>query len=135
MEVARIFLADDDVDDQELFSDFLKHRTDLTLMPPVENGVVLFDVLESIASDSELPHFIILDQNMPKRGGLSTLQLLKQNKRYSSIPVMIYSTYADDVLKTSGREMGASTVVQKPITKDEYNKMIDLFLKLDCQRI
>ncbi len=135
MDLIRIFLAEDDVDDQELFYDFLRHRTDLKLMPPVENGVCLFHVLESIAANNELPHFIILDQNMPKRGGLATLQLLKKHERYSCIPVMIYSTYADDVLKKSGREMGAAMVVQKPITKEEYNKMIDLFLKLDYQRI
>lgn len=134
MGLIRILLAEDDADDQELFYDFLKYRTDLLLMPPVENGVSVFDVLESIVSDDDLPHFIILDQNMPKRGGLATLRLLKDNKRYSSIPVMIYSTYADDVLKKSGKEMGASVVVQKPIIAAEYNKMIDLLLKYTCQQ-
>lgn len=125
----KVLLAEDDLDDQNFFYDFLKHRSDIFIMDPVENGVELFFFLENIKENEELPDLIILDQNMPKRNGLQTLQLLKETERYSHIPVMIYSTYTDEQLRKNSFQLGASTVETKPISKEEYNKMMDIFLR------
>ena len=130
MSPKKILLAEDDIDDQKLFCDFLNHREDIVLMPVVENGVHLFDSLEKIASAEDLPDLIILDQNMPKRSGLQTLQLLKTTNRYAHIPVMVYSTYTDDQLIKISSEMGAFSVASKPVTKDGYDEMINCFLKV-----
>ncbi len=130
MTPTRIFLADDDIDDQLLFNEFLAHRNDIELMPFAENGVVLFEALDSILNSNELPHLIILDQNMPKRNGLHTLKLLKEKGRYHTIPVVVYSTYADHQLIKTCTAEGASAVLPKPFTKDGYDKMIDACLKL-----
>src|SRR4051812_38095117 len=97
MALRKILLAEDDADDQRLFHDFLHHRTDIELMPMVENGVVLLESLER-TSDNHLPDVIILDQNMPKKNGLQTLDQLKSSERYAHIPVVIYSTYTDQQL-------------------------------------
>jgi CheY-like chemotaxis protein len=77
----RILLAEDDADDQMLFSDFLFHRSDILLMPIAENGSALSDSLENIADPGDLSDIIILDQNMPKKNGVQTLQLLKASDR------------------------------------------------------
>jgi CheY-like chemotaxis protein len=129
MNPRKILLAEDDVDDQVLFYDFLNHREDIVLMPVTENGVVLIDFLESIPNSDGLPDIIIVDQNMPKRNGLQTLRILKTMNRYASIPVVVYSTYTDKQLIEDGSEMGASAVVPKPFTKEGYNEMMDAFLK------
>jgi CheY-like chemotaxis protein len=126
----KILLAEDDADDQRLFLDFLNHRTDITLMPIVENGVELFELLQSLEESSLLPDLIILDQNMPKRNGVQTLELLKSTDDYQNIPVVVYSTYTDAQLIESCTGAGASIVTAKPLTKDGYNKMIDSFLAL-----
>jgi len=121
----RILVAEDDEDDQRLFHDFLHHRNDIILMPIAEDGEELIDGLEQIREHNQLPDLIILDQNMPKRNGIQTLQILKQDSRYSHIPVCVYSTYADDTLVKICTEMGACVVISKPITKDGYNRMMD----------
>ena len=126
----KILLAEDDMDDQKLFYDFLRHREDIVLMPVAENGVHLFDSLEKITSADDLPDLIILDQNMPKRSGLQTLQLLKDTIRYAHIPVIVYSTYTDQQLIKISSEMGAFSVSSKPVTKDGYDEMINCFLKI-----
>jgi CheY-like chemotaxis protein len=125
----KILLAEDDLDDQNFFYDFLKHRGDIFIMDPVENGVEVFFFLDNIKEKNELPDLIILDQNMPKKNGLQTLQLLKESERYIHIPVMIYSTYTDEQLKKNSFQLGASAVVTKPTSKEEYNKMMDIFLR------
>ena len=129
MSPKKILLAEDDVDDQKLFYDFLRHRQDIILMPVAENGVHLFDSLEKITSSDDLPDLIILDQNMPKKSGLQTLQLLKNTNRYAHIPVMVYSTYTDRQLIETSSEMGAFLVASKPVTKDGYDEMINCFLR------
>jgi CheY-like chemotaxis protein len=120
----RILVAEDDEDDQHFLREFLKNRDDIILMPIADNGVVLMEQLER-SSDTEMPHCIIIDQNMPKRNGLQTLQMLKQSERYAHIPVIIYSTYTDESLIKKGSAMGACLVVAKPITKDGYDKMMN----------
>jgi CheY-like chemotaxis protein len=124
----KILLAEDDRDDQKLFCDFLKHRTDIVLLPVADNGIVLFDMLASIPDSTGLPDLIILDHNMPRRNGLQTLKLLKDNERYAHIPVVIYSTYTDKQLVDACAEKGACSVLPKPITKDGYSEMIDTVL-------
>ncbi len=122
-------LAEDDLDDQALFREFLQHRTDITMMPVAENGVVLLEYLENIRQENNLPDLIILDQNMPKMNGLKTLQALKETDRYAHITVVIYSTYTDPELIRNGFGMGAARILPKPISKAGYEEMIDDFLK------
>jgi CheY-like chemotaxis protein len=130
MNPKKILLAEDDLDDQQIFYDFLNHRTDIDLMPMVGNGVELIDTLNMIDKKESLPNLIILDHNMPKRNGYQTLELLKSTARYEHIPVVVYSTYIDQRLTEACSDKGASAVMTKPITKKEYNKMIEAFLKV-----
>src|SRR3982751_1160607 len=126
----KVLLAEDDVDDQKLFYEFLRHRPDIILLPAAENGEDLLHSLKMIADDGHLPDLIILDQNMPKRNGVQTLQILKSTDDYQDIPVVVYSTYTDAQLIETCTEAGASIVVPKPISKEGYNQMIDAFLQL-----
>jgi CheY-like chemotaxis protein len=124
----KILLAEDDMDDQKIFQEFLAHRTDIDLLPPAENGDEVFRLIEG----GHVPDIIILDQNMPKRNGLQTLQLLKETSAYTHIPVIIYSTYADGNLVQRSTDLGAAGVWSKPITQEGYNEMIDALLKMEA---
>jgi CheY-like chemotaxis protein len=126
----KILLAEDDEDDRQFFQDFLEDRSDIDLMPVAENGVSLIEFLKNIADRSGLPDLIILDQNMPKKNGLQTLQFLKEEKRFQHIPVVIYSTYIDEHLKKSGTEKGACIVLPKPITKEGYVEMLETLIRV-----
>lgn len=121
-------MAEDDQDDQALFQEFLKSQDDITIVPMAENGEVLLAQLEKVTDKNDLPDLIILDQNMPKKGGLQTLKALKEDGRYSHIPVAIYSTYTDDRLVQEGTKAGACIVLTKPVTKEDYNNMIKQML-------
>ena len=124
----KILLAEDDGDDRTFFYDFLKERKDIVLLPPAENGVEVFHYLEKVDT-SAYPDAIILDQNMPKRNGLQTLQLLKSTNRFSKIPVVVYSTYTDENLIQESLRSGATLVCPKPVTSEGYNNMINVLLE------
>ena len=122
-------LAEDDADDQKLFCEFLSHRNDVLLLPVAENGVELLATLEQATAD-KLPDLIVLDQNMPKSNGLQTLVALKEHSRFSHLPVIIYSTYADEQLISSSKAAGAVLVIAKPFSKEGYHQMIETILEV-----
>lgn len=121
----RILLAEDDADDQAFFHEFARTRDGIKLLPIVENGEEAFEYLDACADNGQLPNAIILDQNMPKRNGLQTLQLLKTSDRYRAIPVMVYSTYADERLVRESAAAGAAVVLYKPVDAEGYGKLLD----------
>jgi CheY-like chemotaxis protein len=125
----KILLAEDDPDDRGFFFEFLEHRSDLLILPPVENGEEVFEFLEK-AQGGTFPDLIILDQNMPKCNGLQTLAILKKNSHYENIPVFVYSTYTDDYLVERSMQLGARSVLEKPFSLEGYQKMIDDILDL-----
>ena len=124
----KILLADDDLDDRMLFEVAYKERDDVTLLPSVLNGAQVIEKLEEAKTPDELPDLIILDQNMPVMTGKQTLAFLKSHFRYSNIPVCICSTYADHQLTVDCLRLGAYKVSSKPITHEEYQKMLNDFL-------
>ena len=130
MRPKKILLAEDDADDQDFFSDFIKSRTDVVLVSVAKNGEEVFDSLSGTRVPGNLPDLIILDQNMPKRNGMQTLQMLKENSSYAAIPVFIYSTYADAVLQQQSADAGAISVFPKPYTPEGYHNMINAMLDL-----
>jgi len=121
----RLLVAEDDLDDQELMMFFLADRSDIQLMNFAKDGVQLWETLELIPEEKQLPDLIILDQNMPRQNGIQTLQALKSSKRYNSIPVVIYSTYADEMLINRAVESGAALILTKPLNRPGYHEMID----------
>jgi CheY-like chemotaxis protein len=132
MQLKKILLAEDDSDDQKLFLDFLQNRKDIVILPIVENGARLLEVMQS-SNVEDFPDLIILDQNMPQKNGLQTLEDLKSDAKFSSIPVVIYSTYADAILTRKAIEKGARMVAMKPLNQQGYHEMIDTFLE-HCQQ-
>jgi len=121
----RLLVAEDDLDDQELMKFFLADRSDIQLMNFANDGVHLWQTLELIPEEKQFPDLIILDQNMPRQNGIQTLQALKLSRRYNSIPVVIYSTYADEMLINRAVQSGAILILTKPLNRSGYHEMID----------
>ena len=130
MSPKKILLAEDDLDDQTFFSEFLQSRRDLKLLPIVENGEEVFDFLSSLRGMDDLPDIIILDQNMPKINGLQTLHMLKGNTVYENIPVIIYTTNPDKNLSQRCMDSGAALVFPKPYSPEGYGELVDQLLDL-----
>ena len=126
----KLLLADDDVDDRMLFESAYNTRDDITLLPTALNGLEVLARLESAVDADELPDLIILDQNMPQMTGKQTLQEIKSNAKFSHIPVCICSTYADHQLTVECLRLGAYKVSSKPITDEEYQKMLNDFMSV-----
>jgi CheY-like chemotaxis protein len=115
--VEKIMLIDDDADEYILFKEAVSRvRKDVEVF--YASGVVdAFSLLESIKGN--LPDLIFLDINMPMHNGRDCLKALRQSKRFSHIPVVMYTV--QDLLageKAELRDLGASFFLQKPQLKD-----------------
>src|SRR5689334_8119926 len=89
--IKRIFLVDDDHDDQELIIDAITAIKDSIVADTQTNGnKAILHLLD--LDDDQLPNLIILDYNLPELNGSEILEALSHHNRFDSIPKVIWST-------------------------------------------
>jgi two-component system chemotaxis response regulator CheY len=67
---------------------------------------------------------VITDVNMPDINGLELISFIKNNQRYSHIPLIIVSTERSDEDKKRGIALGAAAYVTKPFKAQELQEVI-----------
>jgi chemotaxis family two-component system response regulator Rcp1 len=70
------------------------------------------------------PDLILLDLNLPKKGGREVLEEIKQDPSLKSIPVVILTTSAaeEDILRSY--QLHANCYITKPVDLDQFLKVI-----------
>ena len=117
-----IIIVDDDIDDREILKDaFLMSKKETEFLM-FENGDQLLDYLKSLPVSSA-PSLIMLDLNMPGIDGRDTLKEIKSNKKFQSLPVVVFTTSSSPKDKQMVYEAGANCYVIKP---DTFNRLVDL---------
>lgn len=122
-----ILYADDDRDDRDLMSEAL------TKIDPSISCIVANDgkhALDILHHNIKLPDCIFLDVNMPVMDGKKCLIELKKNRRFRTIPVVMYSTTTDKKEIDELYNLGASTFIQKPNNFTDLCDTLDIFVKL-----
>ena len=125
MHSRKILIIDDDNDDCELLKESLSNAgiTECIIVQSAEEALNKLDGLIN------LPDLIILDLFMPKIDGVELLSILKKNRRYKDIEVIIYSSSALTVHKKEVLAIGAKEFIQKPIGISEFDEAIYKILK------
>jgi len=82
-----------------------------------------FDALAKI-SDHQ-PQIIFVDIMMPRLDGYQTCSLIKHNKVFRSIPVIMLSSKDGLFDRARGRIVGSEYYLTKPFTKDELLSAIE----------
>ena len=67
-----------------------------------------------------LPVFILLDLKLPKVGGLEVLRRLKEHPTFSTIPVIVLTTSAEDRDITEAYRLGCNSYIVKPVEFDKF---------------
>jgi two-component system chemotaxis response regulator CheY len=68
---------------------------------------------------------IITDINMPDINGLELINFVRNNPRYSHLPIIIVSTERSEEDKKRGMALGASAYVTKPFKSVELQEIIE----------
>jgi CheY-like chemotaxis protein len=88
------------------------------------SGKELLDAL--CGSDGNLPDVILLDISMPAMDGLETLERIRRDAKYQSIPVLLMSgspEYAEAVLKNY-LHLTIDGILTKPISIDSLTNLL-----------
>lgn len=108
----KVFLIDDDFDDQEFFSLAVKKLNELNECVFATDGEY---GLEMIRSDEQfIPDYIFIDYNMPRMNGLECLQEIKKMDRLRDTPVYMYSTSDNPATMEQAKSLGATAFIVKP---------------------
>jgi CheY-like chemotaxis protein len=90
--MARIVLCvDDDPDDRELIRNAIFRVDPSYTVAHATNGKEALIYLAR-ASETELPCLVILDINMPVMDGKQAVVEIKKNKKFSEMPIVVFST-------------------------------------------
>ncbi len=121
-----ILCAEDDADDRLLLQSALTaagHQGGLTF---VEDGEDLMAYLrnEGRYSGAPCPHLVLLDLNMPRMDGRAALLAIKQDPRFSWIPVVVLTTSVAPADVAMAYARGASTFVSKPAAYTDFTKVV-----------
>ncbi len=76
------------------------------------------------------PELLILDINMPEVTGLDLLEFVRRSE-WRSLPVLMLSSEATDVMIDRALEIGADGYMTKPITYEELKTAISRALQKD----
>ena len=108
----KIFLIDDDFDDQEFFSLAVKKLDELNECVFAADGQYGIDMLQ--ADGNFQPDYIFIDYNMPRMNGLECLQKIRSMDRFQDTPVYIYSTTDNPTTIDDSKRLGATGYIVKP---------------------
>lgn len=106
----RLVYIDDDEDDILVLAEVLLQINDEIECISAVNAQDGLDLLEQ----SDPPHYIFLDINMPRISGKECLQHIRANPRYDHVPVVMLSTSTSDTDIKECMALGATAFLVKP---------------------
>ena len=117
-----ILLADDDKDDADIFQQALR-----TVDPTIgffhsDSGAGIFDYLND--DKNARPNVVFLDLNMPEMNGWQCLAKIKNEKKFESIPVIIYTTSSNPREYEIAQDLEAHGLITKPTDPNVLKKVL-----------
>jgi DNA-binding response OmpR family regulator len=128
----RIIYAENDFDDFFLLKTAFEHvRNDIDLIH-VDEGWELLEYLQKIPLPSLYPNLIILDINMNGVDGEETVKLLRATRRYSHIPIIMFTSSKNETTRQLYKQQGIE-MISKPSSFSELVEKAKYFSE-QCDR-
>ena len=124
-----ILIGEDDIDDQEFLTEVFLSVDKSFVLKFLNNGKELINYINALP-DSYLPCLVVMDYNMPEMNGAEILRELKKNRKYSSIPKIIWSTSNSEMYRNICLDLGANDYVIKPSNVKEMEAVVRYMLSL-----
>ncbi|UUF12426.1 MULTISPECIES: response regulator [Flavobacterium] len=125
-----IYLADDDSDDRDLFAEALREVDPAVLLMQAKDGMDLMESLLTLCS-GELPEFIFLDINMPRKSGFECLQEIRNHESLKGLNVIMFSTCSNSDTIQKALQMGATFYAVKPSSYNRLKSLLEDVLGMD----
>jgi CheY-like chemotaxis protein len=124
--ITSIILAEDDIDDQNIFQIALEEIDSSIQTQFVSNGKELLNLLQNYK-----PDLLFLDLDMPYKNGLECLIEIRNDPALEKIPVIVFSSTTKPSNIQTAYEMGAHLFFIKPPVYTDYLSSIKAIFKLN----
>jgi CheY-like chemotaxis protein len=122
----KIFLVDNDKDDQLIFMEALAEINNAILLGIAKDGVEAIEMLEKLGSH---PDIIFMEIYLPKMNGIECLEKIEENPLINEIPVVIISACTEKL--ELARHRGARAFVKKPESINILQTKLEEIINLD----
>jgi len=119
--VARILVADDDIDIRELVE--FKLSTLGHDVVAVSDGGAAID-----ACQAERPDLAVLDVMMPGVSGLDAIRAIRADPALADLPIMLLTARAQEADVETGFDSGADDYITKPFSPRELASRVEALL-------
>ncbi|AWI24589.1 response regulator [Flavobacterium pallidum] len=123
----RIILAEDDGDDRLLFGEALHELGKNVHLVVADNGIKLMEILNGM---DELPLMVFTDLNMPLKDGIDAVRDIRNEERFKTLPVVVFSTSYDVAVAEKLRQLGATNYFLKPNAFNDLKSVIGLAIDI-----
>lgn len=118
-----VFIIDDDLDDQEIFSIVMREITNNIQCVFANDGVLALEKIKS--NPSFIPALIFIDINMPRMSGVQCLSEIKKIKHLQNVPIYMYSTAAEKAIVEQCKKYGATGFIKKHIDTNDLKAELE----------
>lgn len=118
-----ILLAEDDDDDVDLLMGFLRELPGSPEVIVISKGDKVISFIENLP-ENRLPRLIILDYNLPTVSGYEILTAMADNKKYQSVPKIIWSTSNASHFENQCLAQGATAYFVKPADLSGFQALV-----------
>lgn len=122
-----VLYADDDIDDLQLVQDAFLQYAHYVSVITVKDGVEALSFLKNLSESDPPPCLIILDVNMPRMNGKEALLLIRQIKRFESVPIILFTTSNQSLDKDFANRYEAGFIT-KPIDVRQMETITRTFI-------
>ena len=127
----KLWVVEDDEDDQFILAEAFRDNNFDCELEFFKDGVEFLEHIKDfeLTDQSALNQIIaLIDINMPRMDGITTLANLRQNSMCQNLPVMMFSTSEsdDDIRKTY--ELGISAYLPKPNKQEDIDLVVNFIV-------
>ncbi|MEI7883832.1 MAG: response regulator [Clostridia bacterium] len=128
MKMRTILYAEDSLLDVEMTTEVLKESNILNPIINVKDGV---EALEYLRCEGQFknrtpgnPGMILLDLKMPRMDGLEFLAIVKQDKNFKHIPIVMLTSSREEKDLIMSYDLGLNAYVVKPIDFQDFATVV-----------
>ena len=127
-EAVEILLVEDSDADAEMTTRAIRKGNVVNRLVRVRDGVEALDFVFREGAYSQRsggnPRLILLDLKMPRLGGIDVLRRLKADQATKTIPVVVFTSSAEEKDVVDSYQLGVNSYLVKPVDMTAFTSVI-----------